>query len=36
MSHSKLDLHDYSKAMREGNHTYTEAYQQYAAKYLSE
>ena len=34
MSQSKLDLHDYSRAMREGNSEYAETYGEYANKYL--
>ena len=34
MSQSRLDLHDYSKALREGNRDYSQIYDQYAEKYL--
>ena len=34
MSQSKLDLHDYSKAMREGNRDYADTFQMYVEKYL--
>ena len=34
MSQSKLDLHDYSKAMRDGNRDYADTFQMYVEKYL--
>ena len=34
MSQSKLNLHDYSRTLREGNSEYAETYGEYAKKYL--
>ena len=35
MSHQKLDLHDYSKAAKEGGYAFTTAYEKYGEKYLA-
>ena len=35
MSHQKLDLHDYSKAAKEGGYDFTNVYEKYRQKYLA-